>query len=91
MEVIKILLQTTIPTTGDDWSIARFRTLAEFLRSQRDGEGVRVQGTSVLGSPARGQAGAEGGFRKVAGSTVARRHTARCGATSPFLSRRQCS
>ena len=39
MEVIKILLQTTIPTTGDDWSIARFRTLAELLRSQRDGEG----------------------------------------------------
>jgi hypothetical protein len=39
MEVIKILLQTTIPTTGDDWSIARFRTLAEFLRGQRDGEG----------------------------------------------------
>jgi len=39
MKPIKILLQTTIPTTEDDWSIARFRTLAGFLRDQRDGEG----------------------------------------------------
>jgi hypothetical protein len=35
----KILLQTTIPTTQDDWSIARFSRLAALLREQRDGEG----------------------------------------------------
>src|ERR1044071_1863248 len=39
MNPVKILLQTTIPTTGDDWSIARFHYLAEFLRDQRDDEG----------------------------------------------------
>jgi len=33
---IKILLQTTIPSTADDWSIARFGQLAAFLRAQRD-------------------------------------------------------
>jgi hypothetical protein len=33
---IKILLQTTIPSTADDWSIARFAQLAAFLRAQRD-------------------------------------------------------
>lgn len=33
---IRILLQTTIPTTADDWSIARFSRLATFLREQRD-------------------------------------------------------
>ncbi|HUA24970.1 MAG TPA: hypothetical protein VMA54_12680 [Steroidobacteraceae bacterium] len=32
----KILLQTTIPSTADDWSIARFGQLAAFLRAQRD-------------------------------------------------------
>jgi hypothetical protein len=32
---IKVLLQTTIPTTADDWSIARFSLLAQFLREQR--------------------------------------------------------
>jgi hypothetical protein len=35
----KILLQTTIPTTADDWSIARFSRLGALLREQRDGEG----------------------------------------------------
>src|SRR5262245_3477104 len=39
MEPIRILLQTTIPTTEDDWSIARFSQLAELLRAQRDAEG----------------------------------------------------
>jgi hypothetical protein len=32
---IKVLLQTTIPTTVDDWSIARFSLLGQFLRDQR--------------------------------------------------------
>jgi hypothetical protein len=36
---VKILLQTTIPTTEDDWSIARFGKLAALLRAQRDGGG----------------------------------------------------
>jgi hypothetical protein len=35
----KILLQTTIPTTQDDWSIARFSWLAALLREQRDENG----------------------------------------------------
>ena len=37
-QAIKVLLQTTIPTTPDDWSIARFGQLAGFLRAQRDRE-----------------------------------------------------
>jgi hypothetical protein len=32
---IKVLLQTTIPTTADDWSIARFSRLADYLRQLR--------------------------------------------------------
>lgn len=36
---IKILLQTTIPATRDDWSIARFSRLGAFLRAQSDSEG----------------------------------------------------
>jgi hypothetical protein len=32
---IKVLLQTTIPTTADDWCIARFSLLGQFLRGQR--------------------------------------------------------
>jgi len=36
---IKILLQTTIPTVADDWSIARFSLLAALLRDQRDDRG----------------------------------------------------
>jgi hypothetical protein len=36
---IKILLQTTIVAARDDWSIARFELLADFLRQQRDGSG----------------------------------------------------
>jgi hypothetical protein len=35
----KILLQTTIPTTQDDWSIARFSRLGAFLRAQSDSDG----------------------------------------------------
>jgi len=36
---IQILLQTTIVPTRDDWSIARFELLANFLRQQKDGAG----------------------------------------------------
>ena len=36
---IKILLQTTIVPTLDDWSIARFELLASFLRQQKDDSG----------------------------------------------------
>jgi len=36
---IRILLQTTIPTTEDDWSIARFSLLHEYLSSLQDENG----------------------------------------------------
>jgi hypothetical protein len=36
---IRILLQTTIPTTEDDWSIARFSLLHEHLASLKDDAG----------------------------------------------------
>ena len=39
IEPTKILLQTTIPTTEDDWSIARFGSLAALLREARDETG----------------------------------------------------
>jgi hypothetical protein len=39
IEPKRILLQTTIPTTEDDWSIARFSRLAALLREQRDERG----------------------------------------------------
>ena len=38
-EPTKILLQTTIPTREDDWSIARFSRLAALLRDARDKSG----------------------------------------------------
>jgi hypothetical protein len=38
----KILLQTTIPTTEDDWSIARFSLLRDLLAGLTDGEGRPV-------------------------------------------------
>ena len=56
MKPIKILLQTTIPTTKDDWSIARFHALAGFLRDQRDSSGpklfdVTARDRDPLGAP----------------------------------------
>jgi hypothetical protein len=39
---IRILLQTTIPTIADQWSIARFSLLATHLRSIKDGSGRSV-------------------------------------------------
>ena len=38
----KILLQTTIPTTADDWDIARFRLLSEFLDGQQATDGSKL-------------------------------------------------
>lgn len=53
---IKILLQTTIPTTADDWSIARFSGLAALLRDQRTADGrpvfaVTARDRDPLGAP----------------------------------------
>src|ERR1700761_4081155 len=53
---IKILLQTTIPTTEDDWSIARFGMLGAFLGSQRGADGraifdVTMRDRDPLGRP----------------------------------------
>jgi hypothetical protein len=45
-DVKKILLQTTIPYTKDDWSIARFSMLAEILSAMKDGSGKRFQVTA---------------------------------------------
>jgi len=42
MKRTNILLQTTIPTTEDDWSIARFSYLADLLRKQTDEQGNRL-------------------------------------------------
>jgi hypothetical protein len=39
---IRILLQTTIPPTEDDWSIARFSLLREHLASLEDGAGGKL-------------------------------------------------
>src|SRR3984885_6455974 len=53
---MKILLQTTIPTIGDDWSIARFSQLAACLRGLRDNADqqrfeVTVRDRSAAGTP----------------------------------------
>lgn len=42
MRAIKILLQSTIVTTPNDWSIARFGKLAQLLREQRHADGQPV-------------------------------------------------
>ncbi len=39
---IRILLQTTIPTTEDDWSIGRFSMLSEYLASVKDEAGDNI-------------------------------------------------
>jgi len=56
MKPIRILLQTTIPTTKDDWSIARFSALAEVLRRQTGDQGqplfdVTARDRDPLGAP----------------------------------------
>jgi hypothetical protein len=53
---MKILLQTTIPTTENDWSIARFGRLAACLRGLRDNSGhgrfeVVMRDRDPLGTP----------------------------------------
>jgi hypothetical protein len=53
---IKVLLQTTIPATVDDWSIARFSLLTGLLRDQRDSDGapvfdVTARDRAPLGAP----------------------------------------
>jgi hypothetical protein len=53
---MKILLQTTIPTTENDWSIARFGQLADCLRGLRDNSDrgqfdVVMRDRDALGSP----------------------------------------
>jgi hypothetical protein len=52
----RILLQTTIPATEDDWSIARFSLLANHLRTIKDDSGqvlfdVTVRDRDALGAP----------------------------------------
>ena len=39
---IRMLLQTTIPSIADDWSIARFSQLGALMRAQRDADGRPV-------------------------------------------------
>lgn len=51
----KILLQTTIPTTEDDWSIARFSRLAALLREQRDEQGQPLYDVTMRDRDATGQ------------------------------------
>jgi hypothetical protein len=53
---VKILLQTTIPPAEDDWSIARFASLAAFLRAQKDEGGrplfaVTARDRDPMGAP----------------------------------------
>lgn len=53
---IRILLQTTIPATVDDWSIARFSLLADHLRTIQDQSGQRIfdvtaRDRDALGAP----------------------------------------
>jgi hypothetical protein len=55
---IKVLLQSTIATTRDDWSIARFDLLAQFLGDQRDEHGnamfeIISRDRDALGAPDR--------------------------------------
>jgi hypothetical protein len=55
-EAKKILLQTTIPTTEDDWSIARFGRLGALLRDQRDEAGnptydITMRDRDLVGAP----------------------------------------
>ena len=42
MKIVRILLQTTIPTASDDWSIERFSLLRDHLASIRDQRGHRI-------------------------------------------------
>jgi hypothetical protein len=53
---IKVLLQSTIPTTADDWSIARFSQLGRTLREERGLQGqplfeVTMRDREPIGAP----------------------------------------
>jgi len=55
-DLINVLLQTTIPTAADDWSIKRFGLLAALLRNHRDDHGrvvfnVTTRDRDPLGQP----------------------------------------
>lgn len=52
---IRILLQTTIPTTEDDWSIARFSRLGALLAAQRDDRGEPLYAVTLRDREGRGQ------------------------------------
>lgn len=47
VEPTRILLQTTIPTTEDDWSIARFHLLAALLQDQRGKDGAPLYAVTM--------------------------------------------
>jgi len=47
MKTVRILLQTTIPTTEEDWSIERFSLLRDHLASIRDQSGSPVYDVSA--------------------------------------------
>jgi hypothetical protein len=51
----KILLQTTIPTADDDWSITRFSKLGTLLRDHRDEQGRQVYDVTMRDRDAPGQ------------------------------------
>jgi len=56
MKPARLLLQTTIPPVQDDWSIARFSVLADFLRRQTSKDGqplfeVVARDRDRLGAP----------------------------------------
>ncbi len=55
MQPRKILLQTTIPTADDDWSIARFSRLGALLREQRDEQGQPLYDVTMRDRDATGQ------------------------------------
>lgn len=55
MQPKKILLQTTIPTTADDWSIARFSRLGALLREQRDEQGAPLYDVTMRDRDATGR------------------------------------
>ena len=52
----KILMQSTIPTTQDDWSIARFSRVAALLRDQRDAQGNPLYEVTMRDRDPPGQA-----------------------------------
>ena len=62
---IRILLQTTIPTTEDDWSIERFSLLRDYLASLKDEDGnslfeVTARDRAPCGGEANRQEDAQG-------------------------------